>query len=281
MAQCIGFMQGRLSPPVDGRIQAFPWNHWREEFALAAGVGLRLMEWTLDAARLAENPLMSEAGRREIAALAHRHGVAVESLTGDFFMQEPFHKASDAERLRRIAVLRAVCKACGEAGIRIVVIPLVDAGRIEDEGQEADVLDTFLGLRDELDALRLCLAFESDFPPERLASFIGGLPAPAFGINYDIGNSASLGYEPRRELECYGNRVVNVHVKDRVRGGSTVPLGTGAANFPAVFDALQRARYSGNFILQTARAADGDHAGALRRYRDMTERWLAEAARAA
>lgn len=281
MVQGIGFMQGRLSPPVNGRIQAFPWEHWRDEFALAAGLGLPLMEWTLDAERLAENPLMTEKGRSEISALASHHRVAVESLTGDFFMHEPFHKACGAERARRISVLRAVCEACGAAGIRVVVIPLVDTGRIEDEGQEADVLDTFLGLRDEMDALDLCIAFESDFPPERLGSFIERLPAPSFGINYDIGNSASLGYDPKHEIECYGDRVVNVHVKDRVRGGSTVPLGTGAADFPAVFDALRRARYSGNFILQTARAPDGNHAGALRRYRDMTERWLAEAARAA
>ena len=27
----IGFMQGRLSPQVDGKIQAFPWVHWRDE----------------------------------------------------------------------------------------------------------------------------------------------------------------------------------------------------------------------------------------------------------
>lgn len=43
----IGFMQGRLSPVVDGKIQAFPWGHWEDEFRLANGHGLSLMEWTL------------------------------------------------------------------------------------------------------------------------------------------------------------------------------------------------------------------------------------------
>ena len=28
-------MQGRLSAMVDGKIQAFPWNEWREEFPRA------------------------------------------------------------------------------------------------------------------------------------------------------------------------------------------------------------------------------------------------------
>ena len=31
----IGFMQGRLSPLVDGKIQAFPWDCWSEEFSVA------------------------------------------------------------------------------------------------------------------------------------------------------------------------------------------------------------------------------------------------------
>ena len=53
------------------------------------------------------------------------------------------------------------------------------------------------------------------------------------------------------------------------------------ADFPAVFAALARVRYAGNFILQTARAADGEHRVALERYRDMTRGWIAEARRAA
>jgi hexulose-6-phosphate isomerase len=64
-------------------------------------------------------------------------------------------------------------------------------------------------------------------------------------------------------------RIVNVHVKDRLRGGGTVPLGDGAAQLGAVFELLRRAGYAGDYILQTARAADGDHAGALARYRDL------------
>jgi hexulose-6-phosphate isomerase len=42
----IGFMQGRLCAPVDGKIQAFPWDHWRDEFPLAQRFGFPLMEWT-------------------------------------------------------------------------------------------------------------------------------------------------------------------------------------------------------------------------------------------
>jgi L-ribulose-5-phosphate 3-epimerase len=270
----IGFMQGRLSPPVDGKIQAFPWQHWRDEFPAAQALGFGLMEWTLDAERLYENPIMTPEGRREIAALAKRHGIAIDSLTGDFFMQAPFHKASGAERERRVRDLRAVAQACSELGVRFLVIPLVDAGRMDTPQEETDVLATFASRFDAT------IVFECDYKPRELARFIAQL-GPEYGINYDIGNSASLGYDPVEEIHAYGSRILNVHVKDRIRGGTTVPLGTGNANFPAAFSALRRARYDGNYILQTARATQGDHAAVLRRYRDMTERWLGEARRAA
>jgi hexulose-6-phosphate isomerase len=272
----IGFMQGRLSPPVNGRIQAFPWQRWREEFAIAEDAGFALMEWTLDAERLHENPFMTNEGRAEIARLKSRHGMRVDSLTGDFFMHAPFHKAAGAERERRLRDIEAVCKACADLGVGILVIPLVDAGRIETPAEEVDVLQTLPGL----ERSGISIAFESDYPPRELARFISRL-GPAFGINYDIGNSASLGFDPVEEIAAYGERIRNVHVKDRVRGGTTVPLGSGHADFAAAFGALRRARYGGNYILQTARAKDGDHRGALERYRAMTERWIAEALRAA
>ena len=62
-------MQGRLSPLVDGKIQAFPWHYWRDEFSIANEHGFKIMEWTLDQDRLYENPLMTEKGREEIKSL--------------------------------------------------------------------------------------------------------------------------------------------------------------------------------------------------------------------
>src|SRR5712664_4802916 len=91
-------MQGRLSALVDGKIQAFPWNEWREEFPRASALCLTRMEWTIDQDRLHENPLATEAGRREIAGLCKQNAIRIPSLTGDCFMQAPFWKATGDER---------------------------------------------------------------------------------------------------------------------------------------------------------------------------------------
>lgn len=270
----IGFMQGRLSPMVDGRIQAFPWRFWQDEFPAAEQCGIHLMEWTLDQERLHENPLLTPGGQQEIRALCGKHRVAIPSLTGDCFMQAPFWKARGERAAALEADFTAVARACAAVGIGLIVVPLVDNGRLDDRAQE-DALVAFLGARAEfLSAHGLRVVFESDFPPGELARFIARLPPPLFGINYDIGNSAALGFSPREEFAAYGRRIVNVHVKDRLRGGTTVPLGTGSADFAAVFAALREIGYQGNFILQTARAADGRDAAVLSSYRDMVRAWM-------
>jgi len=262
-------MQGRLSPLIDGRIQSFPWNTWREELTVGEENDFSLLEWTLDQERLYENPLLREDGQDEIRTLCDAHHFAIPSLTGDCFMQAPFWKVEGEEAQSRKDDFIAIAKACAAVGISMMVMPLVDNGRIEDQHQENDLVSFLQEQEGFLNSLNLKVVFESDFGPDELARFIARLSPDTFGINYDIGNSAALGFTPDEEFSAYGARVLNVHIKDRVRGGATVPLGTGDADFGAVFSVLAHAGYTGNYILQTARADDDDHAGVLISYRDM------------
>ena len=275
----IGFMQGRLSALVDGKIQAFPWNEWREEFSRAKALGLTRMEWTIDQDRLRENPLTTDGGRDEILALSRENGIRIRNLTGDCFMQAPFWKAEGRAHDGLVADLDLVLASCGTLGIGFVVIPLVDNGKLDGEGQANVLKRVLLDRQASLTKQGVRIVFESDLAPVELAQFISGFPADVFGINYDIGNSASLGYDCAEEIAAYAPRILNVHVKDRLRGGTTVPLGTGAAELAKAIRLLERSGYSGQYILQTARAADGDHAGTLARYRDITIRWLEDANR--
>ena len=76
----LGIMQGRLSPPVEGRIQAFPVDSWREEFETASDCGFRLIEWVVDAESFAENPIFSADGRSEIRQLCQRYGISIPAI---------------------------------------------------------------------------------------------------------------------------------------------------------------------------------------------------------
>ena len=262
----IGFMQGRLSPQIDGKIQAFPWPYWQNEFTLARELGLGCMEWTLDHERIFENPLMTASGRAEIRRLAQESGVSVPSLTGDFCMQAPFWKASGPVRTELVGIFEQVLLSCAGVGIKFIVVPLVDNGALTSAAEREVLEELLLAFQPMLERHGMVIAFESDFPPQELAAFIGGLPGGQFGINFDMGNSASLGWDPQVEIPLLAPRIVNVHVKDRMYGGTTVPLGQGAAELEKVFSLLRSVNYAGNYILQTARAPGGEHVEAIRRY---------------
>jgi L-ribulose-5-phosphate 3-epimerase len=272
-------MQGRLSAMVDGKIQAFPWSEWREEFPRARALGLHRIEWTIDQHRLRDNPLNTAAGQQEIRELSQRHGIKTASLTGDCFMQSPFWKADGEMQQSLVDDLDLVLASCATLSIEFVVVPLVDNGRIESDAQAEALLRILRERATSLSKNGVKIVFESDLPPAPLARFIDAFPRAAFGINYDIGNSAALGYDCAEEISAYAPRILNVHVKDRLLGGTTVPLGAGAADLAKAIRLIEQSGYRGQYVLQTARAADGDHAGVLAKYRDMTVRWIEDARR--
>ncbi len=93
------------------------------------------------------------------------------------------------------------------------------------------------------------------------------------GANLDLGNSAALGYDALAECRAYGARVFNVHIKDRVLGGTTVPVGTGHTDFERAFRGLKDANYRGDFILQTAPSPD--YLGIAEKYMRFARDWAA------
>jgi len=267
----IGIMQGRLSPLRNGRIQSFPWGAWENEFKQAEELEFTHLEWTIDSERFAENPLVTANGQSEINRLSRLHSLLIPSVTCDYFMENPFWK-NNAVIVQNDLI--SVIKGMGEIGAKILVIPLVDNSSIGNSVQLGAVIEFFTSLESELSGAGLQIAFESDLGPQALFEFISNFDSEYFGINYDIGNSASLGFNPTEEFKSYGSRVVNIHVKDRFLGGNTVPLGEGAADFKTVFRLIKEHNYTGNLIMQTARSSEGKHAEVLLKYRNMTLDWL-------
>ena len=99
-------------------------------------------------------------------------------------------------------------------------------------------------------------SLETDLPPKEFASLLSDISRENVTVNYDIGNSASLGYDYKEELKTYGNKISDVHIKDRVFGGGPVVLGTGSADIPGVIDMLTSMNYNGPYIMQSYRDDD-------------------------
>ncbi len=254
----LAIMQGRLVPPEGGRFQSFPREQWRDEFGLAVRAGLNAIEWIFDVYGEDANPLMSDAGIAEMRALIEKTGTAVRSLCADYFMDRPFLRTTRAERDELIEKMERLLTRCNLVGIGRVVIPFVDGSRIEND---KELLETVSILRELLPAAEkngVELHIESSLAPKPFAALLEQCQHPLLRVNYDSGNSSSLGYEVGEEFAAYGHRIGSVHIKDRRLGGGTVPLGTGNADLPAVFRGLAALGYHGDYVLQIARSEPGE-----------------------
>lgn len=252
----IAIMQGRLLPPEADRFQCFP-TAWREEFPRAAAAGLDAIEWIYDLYGAAINPLATDAGIAEMRSLSARYGIAVVSLCADYFMDRPFVTAGTLEFAELREHLIWLLERCRIAGIGRVVLPFVDASRIQTVDQYNGVVRLLSGVLPYASACEVEIHLETALEPRRFAELLGALPHPKLKANYDSGNSSSLGYDVRQELAWYGSRIGSVHIKDRVRGGGTVPLGNGDADIPALLAGLADLVYAGDFVLQVARDVPG------------------------
>jgi L-ribulose-5-phosphate 3-epimerase len=254
----IGIMQGRLVPPEPGRLQAFPRDRWADEFSLAKSVPLSYIEWIYDAYGEEVNPLGTEEGVDQLVEKQQTTGINVKSLCADWFMDYPFLRCSKEQLQERQKFLATLLDRAKKVGIKRIVLPFVDASAInstEDENTVVQVLEAALP-QSKKNGVELHL--ETSLGPEDFARLLDRVKHPMVKVNYDIGNSASLGYKADSEFDAYGDRIGSVHIKDRVLNGSTVPLGTGNADFARVFERLKEVDYGGDFTMQIARGEPGD-----------------------
>jgi hexulose-6-phosphate isomerase len=265
----LGIMQGRLVPPEPNRFQAFPRERWEDEFDLATQVPFSYIEWVYDLYGQEVNPLTGDIGRMQ--SRSRETGVSILSTCADYFMDRPFLRCSEAERAERQEFLHRLLHLAKQVGIQRVVLPFVDASRIDTETEKDIVVGV---LQEALPTARetgVELHLELALGPADFSRLLDRIPDSLVKANYDSGNSASLGYAAEEEFAAYGERVGSVHIKDRVRGGGTVPLGTGDANFPALFAALERIHYQGDMTLQVARSVPGQEVAWARANRQFVE----------
>ena len=254
----IGIMQGRLSKPETKVIQSFPTQSWQKEFVKAKKLSIKFIEWTLDYKNLHKNPLLTNHGIRKIRYLTKKYKIKVKSITADCFMQKPFWQEENAKK-REILIedLKKILNYSSILKIRYIVIPLVDKGSLKKMKHQKILVRELMKFKNFLLKKRMFILFETDFPPKKNLNFIKIFNSKNFGFNYDIGNSASLDYDPIKEFKYFGKYIKNVHIKDRKKYGKTVQLGEGNANYGNISKLFKKIKYKGNFILQTARGLPG------------------------
>ena len=253
----LGIMQGRLSPPINCKIQSFPAETWRQEFFSAKSIGLKAIEWVVDENWDDHgNPLLHVDGVKEILRTIRETGVLVESVCADFFMNARL--VSDDGRINELPLkfLLTLIQHTRAIGASTIVLPFVDDSSLKTL-EAVSALTTMLNsISPFMNEVSVRLALETDLPPVLLRTLVAGLPSYVC-LNFDTGNRCSQGYDPGDELTPLRNcRLGSVHLKDRKVGGGTVQFGCGSVDFRECLRLINELAFPSPLILQPARIPD-------------------------
>jgi hexulose-6-phosphate isomerase len=251
----IGIMQGRLSPRIDGKIQAYPAKTWQKEFEIAQEIGYAAIEWIVEKP-LEVNALMSKSGMQEIKEIILKTGVRIDFICADIFMQQPLIRMSQEIREENKEHLKNILVSAKEVGAIGVEIPFVDASSIKSESEINELISCMQEAFELAKEIGMKISLETDLNPTSFKELLDRINLNHVQANYDIGNSASLGFDPIEEINAIGKRILNVHVKDRKFGSTTVPLGTGDADIKLSLSRLSEINYLGGITMQAARGSD-------------------------
>lgn len=251
LGRSFGVMQGRLSPQSPRGYQTFPSETWVQEFETAWHLGFDHIEWVLESFELRNNPLLKAP--ELVRAQIDSWDVQVLSVCADFLMDSPL----DVENTESWSVFNQMMHNAKDLGIHVVVVPCVDSSSLL-RPENLDRLETSLPqMIQSAERWGVAMALETDLPPKDFRKLLATFESPLLTVNYDCGNSASLGYVFEEEIDAYGDRISDFHLKDRALGGNSVPLGKGSANFPSVFDFLSPLSFNGIVTMQAMRDSLG------------------------
>lgn len=246
----VGVMQGRLSPRPPGKLQEFPWQSYAAEFPKAARLGLHSIEWIFEAPRYEENPIWTEAGREEIRGLIAATGVRVQSVCADYFMLHRLAGESPAALAHHRDVLADLIVAAHAVGADRILIPLLETSAVDSPELKREVALSLRSAVPMAERYGVTLGLEMEIPGHEYAKVVESVGSAKVRAYYDTGNSTAQGLDIAQDIAPLLPLLHAVHVKDRVRGGSSKPLGTGDANFQEFFPRLLRAGFKGDFVLQ-------------------------------
>lgn len=271
----IGIMEGRLTPSEGKGIQFFPFENWEKEFYTAREIGLNEIEFIFDYDNYESNPMWDDSEIERLKEVIKCTGVKVNSVCFDYFMRRAFFKSVKKKnqlRQENKDILLKVISSMIQLDIKLIEIPLVDESSLADEKEKEEFRDFLIDVINSSKA-DILIGLETDLPPREFKQYLDYIALSNVGANYDSGNSSGIGYDVCEEIAVLNKSIFNVHIKDRIYQGSTVKLGTGSADFPALFAELKKIGYEGSFILQAARGIDGNEAAEIREQMEFIERY--------
>lgn len=249
----LGVMQGRLSPRYKNLVQHYPLRSWKSEFKIAKRIGIKHIEWVFEHRNFKKNVIFKKKKITDLKKTIKKSGVLVNTLIMDYFIVSKFFNEKIQIINRNLKIFEKISENCHAAGINIIEIPLVDNSSILKIKNKNEIIENLKKIILIAEKYKIKISIETDLPPKEFKKFIDIFLPKKIYVNYDIGNSASLGYDYKEEIKLLGRFFLNVHLKDRMLFGKSVKFGSGNSNFLSIFQLLKKIKYKGLYTIQGAR----------------------------
>jgi L-ribulose-5-phosphate 3-epimerase len=204
---------------------------------------------------------MQDEHREEIRRSAAEADIEISSLCLGALWHYPFTSPDEAYRKRGVEIVQAAVPLARNLGARCILLPIDQPAGLSDK-EAWDM--TVRGLAECLPVAEeagVVLAVENVCSPflkgaTELGRLVEELASPACRVYFDVGNGAWIGLDPAAEILELGDKIAQIHFKNRnsVRGTpgtDTVSVGDpGIVPYKRVFDAIHTIGYDGYLVVE-------------------------------
>ncbi len=251
----LSITQGRHLRIIKKRIQIFPEKNWKKELKLFNLTKLKFIEWVVSGDNFKKNPICKINGHKIINKYLKKNRVKCRSIDLDFIVKENPLKFSKKKSKTFIEKIEIISSNASKIGVKYLIFPFLENSSPTGKFNQNKLILMLNEIRKKVPS-KLFILIETDLKPVELLTIIKKMKNKIF-INYDLGNSASKNYNFNEEKK-YFKFVKNIHLKDRVKYGSTVRFGYGNANFKKIFTFLMKNKNNYDFNLQPARSKSNE-----------------------
>ncbi len=246
-------MQGRLSPAYDGRLQFFP-RDWKKEFNVAKEVGFDYIQWYNDLHRNDLDPLSDFWNNEQFLKELDEQLKILPVSSVDIGK----YKVVGPEASQSITKFEQIFPGMAPRFFtKVISLPILENNKLKNVEEKKEAVGCIREMGKIAESFGLKIALESDMPADELLVFLHQVGLNNVGVCYDIGNCTSYGFNCPEDLVKLGERIFEVHLKDRKVGTEqSVLLGKGDADFNGCFRVLKKIRYDGVCTMQAWRGKD-------------------------
>jgi hexulose-6-phosphate isomerase len=127
---------------------------------------------------------------------------------------------------------------------------LLETAAVDTPALEDEVVDSLRAAAEVAARHGVVLGLEMEIAGSDYAALVARVGHPSVRAYYDVGNSTARGFDVDEDVTPLLPTLFAVHLKDRKKGGTSMPFGAGDARFDAFFRKTLSHGFRGDFVLQ-------------------------------